>query len=34
MFPINRIEHLKHTLNRYYSQVIEFQDKEPPYQDI
>jgi hypothetical protein len=34
MFSRNRIEHLKQTLNRYYSQVIEFQDKELPYQDI
>ena len=33
MFPIKRIE-FHQELNRYYSQVIAFQDKDSQYQDI
>ena len=34
MFPIKRIEQLHNELNRYYYQVIAFQDKDLQYQDI
>ncbi len=34
MFPIKRIEQLHQELNRYYSEVIAFQDKDPQYQNI
>jgi hypothetical protein len=34
MFPIKRIEQLHKELNRYYYQVIAFQDKDLQYQDI
>jgi hypothetical protein len=34
VFPIKRIEQLHQELDRYYSQVIAFQDKDLQYQDI
>ena len=34
MFPIKRIEQLHNELNRYYYQIIAFQDKDLQYQDI
>lgn len=34
MFPIKRIEQLHNELNRYYYQVVAFQDKDLQYQDI
>jgi hypothetical protein len=34
MLPIKRIEQLYQELDRYYSQVIAFQDKDSQYQDI
>jgi hypothetical protein len=34
MFPIKRIEQLHQELDRYYSQVISFQDKDSQYQNI
>ena len=34
MFPIKRIVQLHNELNRYYYQVIAFQDKDLQYQDI
>ena len=34
MFPIKWIEQLHNELNRYYYQVIAFQDKDLQYQDI
>ena len=34
MFPIKRIEQLHTELNRYYYQVVAFQDKDLQYEDI
>jgi hypothetical protein len=34
MFPIKRIEKIHEELNRYYLQVISFQDKDSQYQNI
>lgn len=34
MFPIKRIEQMHQELNRYYLQIIAFQDKDSQYQNI